>query len=175
MNWREREHEIERLEKLANQGDVKAQFKLGCLYESDGDENNAILWFEKAANQGHLRAQRALAHTYGCISSKLYNPKKSFEWYKKVADQGDMGAIEEVGRSYYFGVGVMADKKKAIEYLTIAAENGSKVAQELLESEKNHPIIYSGIGRNLLGTGVKIYAKIQNIIETKDITEKDDY
>ena len=59
---------MEELEKLANQGDAKAQFNLGLLYY-DGDEvsqnyNKAFYWFGKAAEQGDVGAQLYLGFMY---------------------------------------------------------------------------------------------------------------
>ncbi|KPK25298.1 MAG: hypothetical protein AMJ61_12360, partial [Desulfobacterales bacterium SG8_35_2] len=51
------------LGRIAEQGQVEAQFKLGdAHYFGKGTKKNleqALFWYEKAAQQGHPRAQRA--------------------------------------------------------------------------------------------------------------------
>lgn len=48
-------------QRLANQGDAKAQYNLGVMYyKGEGvlqDRFKAIEWFQKAANQGHIKAK----------------------------------------------------------------------------------------------------------------------
>ena len=52
---------LEETRVLANQGDAKAQYSLGSIYdEGDGvpeDNARAIMWYTKAANQGDEDAQ----------------------------------------------------------------------------------------------------------------------
>ena len=51
--------DLEETRVLANQGDAKAQYSLGSIYdEGDGvpeDNTKAIMWYTKAANQGHAK------------------------------------------------------------------------------------------------------------------------
>ena len=56
-------------EKLANQGNAKAQFNLGYMYDiGQGlpqDYKQAVHWYTKAAEQGYAKAQHNLGILYG--------------------------------------------------------------------------------------------------------------
>lgn len=53
-------------EKIAETGHVKIMHKVACMYQREGDENRAMLWFEKAAQANHLSSILKLAklHIY---------------------------------------------------------------------------------------------------------------
>lgn len=55
-------------ERLALNGDLKAQYKIGYMYDyGKGVEKNAkkaFYWYEKAANQGNVDAQDSLGFYY---------------------------------------------------------------------------------------------------------------
>ena len=44
---------------VAEQGDAKAQYSLGVMYD-DGDKTEAMKWYRKAAQQGYIPAQKVL-------------------------------------------------------------------------------------------------------------------
>lgn len=48
--------------KAAIGGKADSQFKLACLYDSDGDVAEAIKWFRKAAQQQHELAEKRLSY-----------------------------------------------------------------------------------------------------------------
>ena len=55
--------------KAAEQGDAKAQYNLGNMYDNGQgatqDYKQAVKWYRKAAEQGYANAQYNLAHMYG--------------------------------------------------------------------------------------------------------------
>ena len=83
---------------LAEQGDAKAQFNLGGMYEfglgvtEDGAE--AVKWYRKAAEQGDAKAQIQLALIYdiGMVVPQDY--VQAYVWYKLAVTQGDEKAVE---------------------------------------------------------------------------------
>ena len=50
--------------KSAEQGNVKAQYNLGCCYENEIgvilNRDNARVWYQQAAERGHSDAKKAL-------------------------------------------------------------------------------------------------------------------
>src|SRR5271155_306922 len=59
---------LSRYRPLAEQGDAKAQYELGGMYDAGHgvpqDHVEAVRWFRKAADQGFADAQDALARAY---------------------------------------------------------------------------------------------------------------
>lgn len=105
--------DINSIQSLANQGDVKAQNFLGLLYLiGEGvpqDDAKAIQWYEKSANQGDVKAQNFLgkAHYDGQIVRQNY--ANAFQWYEKSANQGNVYGQSNLGLMYYNGQGVRQD------------------------------------------------------------------
>ena len=120
-------------QKLAEQGDARAQFNLAVsYYNGDGvpqDKQKAVEWYRKAAEQGHATAQYNLAIMYKKGEGLPQDKKKAVEWYHKAAEQGFASAQYSLGIMYYNGEGVQQDKKKAIEWFQKAAEQGHAHAQ----------------------------------------------
>lgn len=87
-------------QKLAEQGDAEAQYKLGNMY-CDGkgvekDFEKAVKWYKKAAVQGHARAQFSLGLAYEIELEE----KKAIEWYEKAAELGEIKAQERLVYGY---------------------------------------------------------------------------
>lgn len=60
----------DRLEMMAERGDVEAMYELGMMLFNGGagsnhDERAAFVWFQKSANRGNSRAMHQLAQMYG--------------------------------------------------------------------------------------------------------------
>ena len=79
-------------QRLANQGNALAQFKLGVMYdEGNGVAQNtakAFEWYQKAAEQGNASAQFNIGWMYEHADSVSQDSVKAVEWYRKAADQG---------------------------------------------------------------------------------------
>ena len=78
--------------KLAEQGDVEAQFNLGLSYdEGQGVTQNykeAVKWYRRAANQGDASAQFNLALMYYEGKGVAQSYKETAKWYRLAAKQG---------------------------------------------------------------------------------------
>jgi hypothetical protein len=89
----------------AEQGDAKAQAKLGlCYVKGSGvtqDSAEAVKWFRKAADQGYARAQYDLGVCYWNGSGVTRDRAEAVRWFRKAADQGDAKAQYWLGRCYY--------------------------------------------------------------------------
>jgi TPR repeat protein/uncharacterized membrane protein YhaH (DUF805 family) len=120
-------------EKLAEQGDPDAQYKLGVMY-ADGqgvvkNEHTAVQWFQKAAEQNNASAQNALGYMYDNGRSVIKNERTAVEWYQKAADQGFANAQYNLGFMYANGRGVVKNERTAIQWFQKAADQGYAEAQ----------------------------------------------
>jgi TPR repeat protein len=128
--------------KSANQGHVKAQFKLGSLYEHGNgvevDLSKAFEWYLKAANQGYTIAEYNVAVMYKNGQGIAPSPVDSVQWYRKAAQKGDIDAQYDLGKTYESGLGV---KKSLIQaamwYRRAAAQNHEKASNKLDMLHKN--------------------------------------
>jgi len=82
-----------RLQKLAQDGDVEAQYQLGLRLENsllggEADHREAVTWFERAAAGGHVMAMKSLAHIYQKgIDGVPADPSKARYWQQKASRQ----------------------------------------------------------------------------------------
>jgi hypothetical protein len=76
----------------AEQGNAKAQYKLGNMYFSGvgvkQDYAEALRWFTKAAEQGHANAQNNLAEMYHKGRGVKQDDAEAVRWHTKAAEQG---------------------------------------------------------------------------------------
>jgi TPR repeat protein len=122
---------------LADQGNAKAQYKLGLIYYSgEGVPTNvaeAAKWFRKAADQGEGGAQHYLGMMYeegeGGVPKDLAEAAK---WTSKAAEQGSMYAQRDLASKYYNGEGVPKNFAEAAKWYRKAADQGERVSQSLL-------------------------------------------
>ena len=87
---------------LAEQGDAKAQFNLGVMYD-DGlgvkqDDFEAVKWYRKAAEQGNAHAQALLGFAYLLGKGVQFNKSLAKEWFGKACDNGRQSGCEYYGK-----------------------------------------------------------------------------
>lgn len=125
------------VKELANQGDAKAQLKLGIMYEKGQgvkrDYTKALYWFEQSANNKNERAQLKLGvvYKYGRGIKKDY--KKALYWLEQSAKQGNSEAQLELGDMYLN----RRDYEKALHWLEQSAKQGNRVAEQRLNKIAN--------------------------------------
>ncbi len=128
---------LRRLQQQAENGDAKAQYKLGTRYlKGDGVEKDvarAFLWYQRAAEQGYVDAERYLAvcHASGLGCEK--NEAKAAEWFRKAAEHGDAESQFRYGECCEYGRGVSLDTEEAHRWYQQAARQkhpGAQVAAE---------------------------------------------
>jgi S1-C subfamily serine protease len=125
--------EFEDTLKMAEQGDIDSQCKIGDIYyRGDGQNQSfekAAFWFKKAAIQGNGFATYKLGWMYenGEGVEKDYN--QAAFWYKKSAETGWDLPQFNLALMYHFGKGVPQDYKQALTWYTKAAEQGHASAQ----------------------------------------------
>lgn len=121
---------------LAEQGDAKAQFKLGEMNERGHcgakDDVAALNWYQKAAEQGNSEAQIYLGVMHYNGKGAPQSDAEALKWYRKAAEQGDAIGMWLIGDMYAKGKGVPQSDAEAVNWYRKAAEKGNSVGQRLL-------------------------------------------
>ena len=125
--------ELKRIRPLAEQGDAKAQTRLGEMYRwgwgVTQDKAEAVRWWRKAAKQGHARTQYELGRRYYRGWGVPQDYKEAARWYRKAAEQGLARAQSNLGVMYEKGYGVTQVYKEAVRWYRMAAKQGDAYAQ----------------------------------------------
>ncbi|MFQ5784790.1 MAG: tetratricopeptide repeat protein, partial [Alphaproteobacteria bacterium] len=118
---------------LANEGDARAQFNLGVMYDKgEGvpqDYAEAAKWFRKAAEQGLAVAQTNLGVYFQRGKGVAQDYEKAAEWYRKAAEQDYATAQYNLGVLFEIGKGVAQSDVDAAEWYRKAAEQDNATAQ----------------------------------------------
>ena len=127
-----------RIEKLFEQNNADAQYKLGIrYYTGDGVEKNhseAVKWFRKAAEQGNAEAQYNLGVCYEKGEGVDKNLAEAAKWYRKVAEQGDANAQRNLGMYY---IQEKRDNVIGYAWIFLSVKNGLEdTTSKLAELEK---------------------------------------
>lgn len=127
-----------RIEKLFEQNNADAQYKLGIrYYTGDGVEKNhseAVKWFRKAAEQGNAEAQYNLGVCYEKGEGVDKNFAEAAKWYRKVAEQGDANAQRNLGLYY---IQEKRDNVRGYAWIFLSVKNGLEdLTSKLAELEK---------------------------------------
>ena len=118
----QRDEEVQRIHKAAEQGDTDSQFQLGQMYEKGTkvgrNENTARQWYRLAAEQGHVTAQFNLG-----LLMQDKNVAESLKWWLEADSRGHNSAALHLGRIYAGGgVEMLKDVKAAVKWLLKAAD-----------------------------------------------------
>lgn len=107
-------------QKLAINGNVNAQYKLGSMYEIgegiEADIEQAKQWYQRAAEAGSVSAKQR--YTYLIVKEQGYDQAKNSEWLKNVkkdASQRKPDAVLLLAQLYHQGLGVKKDLNKSLE------------------------------------------------------------
>ena len=132
----ERDAAAEKMEQLAQTGDVYAQYFLGLLYRDGGllvpDIEKAKHWLERAAKQEVHAAQYALSRLLLSDDPDVHDPDEGIRWMKAAARNGNDYAAYALGKEYLSGKYVVKNPGTAAEYLHQAAQADNPWAQYLL-------------------------------------------
>jgi TPR repeat protein len=127
---------LEKWRSAAQQGDARAQHKLGVMYELgrgvEKDHKEAVRWYKLAAAQGDANAQINLGSMYADGTGVARNDQEAVRWYKLSAAQGDSYGQAKLGMMYELGRGVPQDYKEAVHWYRLAAAQGLAIAQTKL-------------------------------------------
>ncbi|MXY38705.1 MAG: hypothetical protein F4Y62_02725 [Rhodospirillaceae bacterium] len=119
--------------RLAEQGDAKAQYHLGTLYEHGTgvpqDYAGAVRWYRRAAERGNDMAECNLGHMFEHGQGIRQNYAEAMRWYRRAAGRGHAKAQYQLGLLLAFGRGVARDHAQAARWYRRAAEQGLVEAQ----------------------------------------------
>ena len=132
----QRDEAAEDLERLAEYGDVHAQYFLGLLYRDGGlllpDAEQAVHWLELAAKRNLPESQYALGKLYLSDDPEVHDADDGLQWLERAAQSGNTDAAYRLGKEYLTGKSVQKDAVKAAEYLRHAADQNHPWASYLL-------------------------------------------
>ncbi|NOZ37380.1 MAG: sel1 repeat family protein [Gammaproteobacteria bacterium] len=116
---------------LAHNGNSKAEFFLGMLYESaSNDRYKALYWYRRAAEQGDREAQHNLGLAYARGLGVKKNIPKAIKWWRAASMKGNTDSQYNLGIIYATGGdGVSRNFKEAKRWWLLAAANGDALAQ----------------------------------------------
>lgn len=139
---------LEEFSRLAEQGNLEAQFNLGYMYDYGvgvkQNDSQALKWYRLSATQGNVNAQLNLGIMYDAKSQRgIYNNVEAVRWFRMAAEQGDAQAQLNLGLMYDNGLGVEKNYSEAIKWWRMAAEQGDVIAQTNLGNK-----YYAGQGVN---------------------------
>ena len=144
LTMEERGEAVSEMERLAESGDMYAQYLMGKLWR-DGpllipDSVEARYWFEQAADQGHLVAQYSLAKLYLSDDLEVRDTRKGMNWLYTAAVNGSHYAMYRLAKECLKGKHIQKDTARAVERFAKSAERGNPYAQYLLNHlEENRP------------------------------------
>jgi TPR repeat protein len=171
--------EFEETLRLAKQGDIDAQYRLGIKYHRGKgvsvNKSESLKWFAEAAEKGHARAQRDLAWIY---DNEYEMSIEALKWYTKAAEQGLAVAQSNLGYMYEKGRGAPENYALAFKWYKKAAEQGYTGGQialaDLYESGKGVPesLIKAYVWESMARTQDSIFEKRIDSIKNKMTKEQ---
>jgi hypothetical protein len=119
--------------KLASQGNVKAMYDVGKLYERgrgvNPDISKAANWFQKAASAGNTSAQARLGILYFEGRGVKQNYKKALALLKSAAKENVPSAQFQLANMYELGTGVSQNLPQSIAWYKKADKYGYYLAK----------------------------------------------
>lgn len=125
-------------EKLAKQGDARAQTSLGLMYARGygvaKNMDTARKWWSFAAAQNDPGAQFNLGVIYSRGEGVEPDYPQAAQWLNRASQRGHVQAQRVLGLLYYEGKGVERDPVRAYYWLKVAALQGDDVSEEALKT-----------------------------------------
>ena len=136
LTMEERSDAVSEMEKLAESGDMHAQYLMGKLWRAGPllipDSVNARYWFKQAAEQGHIVAQYSLAKLYLSDDLEVRDIRTGMDWLYTAAVNGSSYAMYRLAKECLKGEVIEKDTEHAIEWFAESAERGNQYAQYML-------------------------------------------
>ena len=116
-------------QRLAEQGDVEAQFDLAVMYATgrglgpDANEK-AVRWFRRSANHGHAGAGLSLGIMHATGLGVEQDDVEAISWFRGLAEQDHGAAQFLLGLMYDNGRGVPRNGTEALCWIRLAAAQG---------------------------------------------------
>ncbi|MEC0207665.1 HNH endonuclease [Paenibacillus ehimensis] len=116
---------IQRLNQLAEQGSVDAQYLLGIMLINESDSiQQGLPWLEMAATAGHTLANFMLGCYYYQLGTTV-DLKHAHTWLNRASKRGHPQAHYLLGVAYYYGHGCTKNIKLANRLLNQSIESGN--------------------------------------------------
>ena len=136
LTMEERSDAVSEMEKLAESGDMHAQYLMGKL-RRDGpllipDSVEARYWFKRAAEQGHLVAQYSLAKLYLSDDVEVQDIRLGMNWLYTAAVNGSSYAMYRLAKELLKGDLIKRNSDAAVEWFARSAERGNQYARYML-------------------------------------------
>ena len=136
LTMEERSDAVSEMDKLAENGDMYAQYLMGKLWR-DGpllipNSANARYWFEQAAEQEHIVAQYSLAKLYLSDDVEVRDIRPGMNWLYTAAVNGSHYAMYRLAKELFKGDLIKRNSDAAVEWFTRSAERGNPYAQYML-------------------------------------------
>lgn len=149
---------LARVQPLAEQGDAKAQYNMGVIYDRgygvERDYAQARSWYEKAAAQGDAEAAHNLGVMYHQGHGVAVDDKQAVDWFREAAKLGEPAAQNNLAVMYAEGMGVEQDLAQAVAWMARAAVAGNDSATN------NLPVLAAELpGTEITGNAVNVRAK----------------
>ena len=127
---------IVRFKSRAEEGDLDAQFNLGChLLYGTGisiDKCEAFKWFKRAAESGHIESMNMYGLCYFLGDGVAIDVHEGLKWITRSGEAGYAVSQYHLGEIYEDGDGVAVDMHTAIKWYTLASEAGYLKAKDEL-------------------------------------------
>lgn len=144
------------LKRLAEKGNIEAQFNLAEYYYEEEEKLEACKWYEKAALQGHTESQFCLGVSYYFGEEGLpVDIEKSRYWFRKAAEKGHTRAQRRLGDIFRFELNYV----EAIKWYKKAIAKKDKLAMFYTALLNEPPNNFPGVDVNI---SVKLYEELSN-------------
>jgi uncharacterized protein len=124
---------IDKLEKLALEGDKQAQLQLAdAYYDAEFVWNKyekAAFWYEKASNNGVIEATRKLATIYLHGKGEPKDEKKALKLFEQAAKKGDAHSQYLLGLLLYDSMDIYSKDRPTLDWYLKAAKQEHALAQ----------------------------------------------
>jgi TPR repeat protein len=124
---------VQEIQKLANIGDVQAQFELANRYHTGNEieQNDALsfYWYKQVAQKGYANAQFNIANSYYNGKGIEKNIETAIYWYEKASKHNLIPAMYNLG---FIFENDKKDLKSAFFWYNNAAELGHGVSQLII-------------------------------------------
>ena len=136
LTMEERGEAVSEMERLAESGDMYAQYLMGKLWR-DGpllipDSVNARYWFKQAAEQGHIVAQYSLAKLYLSDDLEVRDIRTGMDWLYTAAVNGSSCAMYHLAKELFKGDLIKRNSDAAVEWFAMSVEGGNPYAQYMM-------------------------------------------
>jgi TPR repeat protein len=131
---------------LAEQGDARAQFNLGLLYDIgagvEANPTRAFAYYERAAKAGLPTAEFNVGVMYDSGRGIAHDSSKAASWYARAAARGHTRAAFNIGLLYESGDGVPKNLDVAAQWYGLASAviPAAETKRRGLQHETNDPI-----------------------------------